>query len=294
MNGNTLKLLAISTFLKVLAIFGRLPSGHIDTFIRVYAIGSLAKLGHIRTIRLLINPISAIRYWEFDFAWRHLPSLKNQHILDVSSPRFFGLYLARKYPGITYRMINPDKKDIEETDYHKNTLQLQNFSVHAQDAVSLPYKKNTFDLVISISVIEHIAGYGDSKAMKEMFRVLRPGGKLILTTHVMKKGRTEYRESDQYALGLKKKKGKYFFERVYDAASLENRIIRPVGIKPDSMEIIGEKRSGWFDDYIDRWRKHKLETIVFDQWYMLTKFKSHKAIESLNGMGVIGLVFIKP
>lgn len=55
----------------------------------------------------------------------------------------------------------------------------------------MPFPDENFDAVIAVSTIEHIGlgAYGDpvqegadSKAIKEIHRVLKPGGRLILTT----------------------------------------------------------------------------------------------------------------
>jgi ubiquinone/menaquinone biosynthesis C-methylase UbiE len=48
------------------------------------------------------------------------------------------------------------------------------------DAQNLPFADDSFDLVISCETIEHLPDA--SKALREMFRVSRPGGKLLLTT----------------------------------------------------------------------------------------------------------------
>lgn len=44
----------------------------------------------------------------------------------------------------------------------------------------LPFKKNAFDVVTCVDVIYHKAIKDDSKALKEFFRVLKPGGLLII------------------------------------------------------------------------------------------------------------------
>ena len=54
-----------------------------------------------------------------------------------------------------------------------------NFSV--QDLTSLNFEDNFFDAVTCISVLEHIKPGSDTKAISELIRVLKPGGKLILT-----------------------------------------------------------------------------------------------------------------
>ena len=289
-----LRLLLLSTLLKIIAIIRQIPSNDIDTFIRKFAFKSYIKLGYRRFLVLLINPISSTRYWEFDFVNKNIIPKGKQKVLDVSSPRFFGIYLTSKYKNIQYVMINPDKNDVKETAlYHEASGGLNNFSVQIGNALSLPFNEGIFDIVISISVIEHIAGPGDKKATQEMWRVLKPGGKLIITTHVSKMHRIEYRNIDQYGLGHRKSGGKYFFQRMYSKKSLEKRVIHAIGQIPESQIIIGEINNGWFDKYIKAWQKNGLKTTVNDPWYILTKFDYFKQINDLPGIGVIGMVFIK-
>ena len=51
-----------------------------------------------------------------------------------------------------------------------------------QDMKKLSYQDNFMDVVISFSAIEHIPGEGDILAAKEMHRVCKPGGHIILGT----------------------------------------------------------------------------------------------------------------
>ncbi len=48
------------------------------------------------------------------------------------------------------------------------------------DGKSLPFPDQTFDAVVSFEVFEHVASI--DHALVEVFRVLKPGGKLLLTT----------------------------------------------------------------------------------------------------------------
>lgn len=288
-----LKLLLISLGIKILSIFVRLPGSDIDTFIRLFVLGSIRKLGIEHAFQLCINPISSVRYFEFDFVRRQLDIGQTKKILDVSSPRAFAFWLCKNNSHIQYTMINPDPLDRKETLLQLSALSVRDMKVKNGNACKLAFRENTFDTVISISVIEHIEGKGDSQAMKEMWRVLRPGGKLILTTHVMKKYRDEYRNIDQYNLHTPKEKKRYFFQRIYDKKSLQKRVMDAIGIKPTIIELIGEKEKGWFDEYVKRWRERGLKETVWDPWYIMSKFQKYDAIGQLPGVGVIGLVFEK-
>ena len=289
-----IKLVIISIFCKLVATLNKLPSGEIDTFARIAAIRYARKLGWARAFLLFVNPISSVRYFEFDFVKRKLGKLDSQKILDISSARLFGIYLASKYPKIKYQMINPDVNDVEETNRCVTAIgNLNNFSVKQANALNLPYKDSTFDFVITISVVEHIDGSGDSKAMREMWRVLKPGGRLIITTHVSSKYIVEYRGFDQYNLGIKRKRRKYFFQRIYDEKQLKERIFKPIRTEPKIVEIWGEKEKGWFNKYVKRWIKNKWRETVYDPCYMINQFKKFNEIKELPGSGVIGMVFQK-
>lgn len=52
-------------------------------------------------------------------------------------------------------------------------------NIVTSDVSKLPYKDNFFDVVSCMDVVEHIEN--EEKAIKEIFRVLKPGGKLLLT-----------------------------------------------------------------------------------------------------------------
>lgn len=59
------------------------------------------------------------------------------------------------------------------------------------DLTNIPFKNNTFDIVISEDVFEHIENY--SKAFLEIYRVLKPGGVHIFTVPIHEAHLTESR-----------------------------------------------------------------------------------------------------
>ena len=63
--------------------------------------------------KLLINPVSIVRYFEFDFVLKNFQTNKSNmnKILDISSPYLLGYYVAANFDG-EYKYINPDKNDL--------------------------------------------------------------------------------------------------------------------------------------------------------------------------------------
>jgi len=79
-------------------------------------------------------------------------------------------------------------------DIRQSEIQYPNFTTIVADICDNTLKSNQFDYVILLSTIEHIGlqtVYGtvssessDQKAIAECFRVLKPGGKLLITTPI--------------------------------------------------------------------------------------------------------------
>jgi SAM-dependent methyltransferase len=59
------------------------------------------------------------------------------------------------------------------------------------DLTALPLAEYTFDAIFCISVIEHLEEKGALAAIREMRRVLRPGGRLLLTTDYYENSRAK-------------------------------------------------------------------------------------------------------
>lgn len=63
----------------------------------------------------------------------------------------------------------------------KDTFKDTNVTIKQLDVTRLPYDDNTFDVVIATSMLYHIADI--SKALSELSRVLKTGGKLYASTY---------------------------------------------------------------------------------------------------------------
>lgn len=244
---------------------------------------------------LLVNPVSSVRYFEFDFVSRCLPLKKEMKVLDVSSPWLFGLWTAKNHK-VDYVYINPDKREFaairEFLDIDKGK---GSYMFSAQDATKLPYPDCIFDAIVSISVIEHISENGDSKAITEMWRTLKPGGQLILTFPVMRTYEDEYRNNNVYSLpSVEQKNDLYFFQRFYDETAIKKRMLDHLpSHKIEKSELFGEIDKGFFRDYEKRWISDGLKETVRDPWLMVTSMKQYESLESMPGLGVMGVSIVK-
>lgn len=120
--------------------------------------------------------------YECMFAAEMIQRIKPKNLLDIGSHRKFiiGL-LANSY-------------EVTILDVRRSFIpSLNNENRIGGDAKEILMKSESFDVVISLCSLEHfgLGRYGDEfdldgdkKAIKEMFRVLKPGGYLILTTTI--------------------------------------------------------------------------------------------------------------
>ncbi|PYU66629.1 MAG: hypothetical protein DMG49_21510 [Acidobacteria bacterium] len=60
-------------------------------------------------------------------------------------------------------------------------LREDGFRTQKEDATRLSFADSSVDMITAVSTIEHIPGEGDSLAMREFCRVLRHGGRLVVT-----------------------------------------------------------------------------------------------------------------
>jgi SAM-dependent methyltransferase len=124
--------------------------------------------------RLLV-PLDPWRYYEMG---RVADELFSGRCLDVSSPKLLPSLLQREEKG-SWLGIDLFSKEIENWKRIDPKLDLD-----VQDASNMPYAGDTFDAIVCLSVLEHIGSGKDATALAEMWRVLKPGGVLHLTTDV--------------------------------------------------------------------------------------------------------------
>ncbi|MBK7379048.1 MAG: class I SAM-dependent methyltransferase [Ignavibacteriales bacterium] len=246
--------------------------------------------------KLFLNPVSIVRFFEFDFALKNLikHSTDEKNILDISSPYLFGFYSAEHFSG-NYTYLNPDKKDLSLVKKYSSKLTFNmNYKTDEADATKLSYENNSFTSIISISVIEHINNNGDLEAIKELWRVLKPDGILILTFPAGKIFSEQFRDDDVYGLNNSQRNNKYFFQRIYDDETLKSRLLNQIdNFTILDKEIFGETISTFYSEYEKRWKQNRFSESVKDPFYISKYFKRFNSTDKLPGMGVIGIAIRK-
>jgi ubiquinone/menaquinone biosynthesis C-methylase UbiE len=103
---------------------------------------------------------------------------KGAKILDLGAGT--GYFSSLLYNTLKSKSLNPEEI-IQASDYYPENFKFDKLSCQFGDFnTGLPYEDNTFDVVCSIEVIEHIED--QFQLMREIFRIIKPGGILVLTT----------------------------------------------------------------------------------------------------------------
>jgi SAM-dependent methyltransferase len=197
------------------------------------------RLGAKKTLGKILQPINSYtRFPEYYFVEgsirEYLLGLVREErakILDVGSPKCFGLYLASQLDA-EIQLTDVYPPDLKEAEFLWGGIRHHGkgdavFSV--EDARFLRYPAEQFDVVYSMSVIEHVEGErGDSESILEMMRVLKPGGLLLVTIpcgqKYVEQNRIESRKARQGTWHGDRR----FFQRIYTPAAVEERIFAAV------------------------------------------------------------------
>ncbi|MEX2570206.1 MAG: class I SAM-dependent methyltransferase [Gemmatimonadota bacterium] len=113
--------------------------------------------------------------WEYPWALSRAELPAGSRVLDAGAgDSIFSVYLAKRGHRVT----------AVDLSFAGTLGELHHVPIEyvRADLTDLPQPSASFDAVFCISVIEHLSEEQVPKAMAELRRVLRPGGKLLLTT----------------------------------------------------------------------------------------------------------------
>src|SRR5258705_895717 len=98
-------------------------------------------------------------------------------ILDAGCGDGFYLHLLSKLGKFQITGLDFDKNALKSA--KKNLNGVKNVKIIHGSVMDLPFKSNTFHKVVLTEGAEHLPD--DLKGLKEVYRVLKPGGILVLT-----------------------------------------------------------------------------------------------------------------
>jgi len=106
------------------------------------------------------------------------PHLRHGRILDIGCGNYplflMGTVFSEKY-GLDKIVQQANNKH-----FPNHNITLINFDIEAEDA--LPFTDDYFEVITMLAVLEHIEPDRAGKILKEIYRILKPGGMYILTT----------------------------------------------------------------------------------------------------------------
>ena len=198
-------------------------------------------------LKRLVLPVSYWRTAEFSYVWEQLAPVPKMRVLDLGSPKELALFLARD--------VNCE---IVAVDILESAVELsRRYAVatgcdgsgpgrvrsEVQDGRALPYEDNSFDAAFSVSVLEHIPDNGDSLALRELVRVVRPGGVIVVTTPFDLQHRDTFVQRTVYERSSERGEP-VFFERHYDHETLRVRLLDTPGTRVEDLQLWGERGIG--------------------------------------------------
>lgn len=143
--------------------------------------------------------------------------------------------------------------DIDEKDLIR-ARQIKKFKkLILADARNLPFAKDTFNTVLSNSVLEHIPNV--SKVFTESYRVLKPGGYLVVTVAVSTFYNNLFFTQVLEKMGFRSL-AKYYFQMI-------NKIFKHINVFPKEKWVSMVKKAR-FEVVVDKYIISKKSTMMFD------------------------------
>jgi SAM-dependent methyltransferase len=154
-----------------------------------------------------------------------------QNVLDIGSPKLLSLSLAVNMQSVIVHSIDILQAEADEAMENASRLRCENLVPGVQDARCLGYADNSFDLIVSLSVFEHIAPEmgGEVPASRELGRILAPKGIAVLTVPFSRTYFAEYRVGQIYERASSHEEP-IFFQRFYDYDLLMRNIVQASGL----------------------------------------------------------------
>lgn len=198
-----------------------------------------------QSLPYLIRPVNYWRAVEYRIVMDEAGFGPGDRVLDVGSPKLLALYLAGVV-GARVVATDIDGYFIKTyTDVRaQERIPAERLALRVEDGRRLSFAEASFNKVYAISVLEHIPDDGDSQCVREMARVLEPGGRCLITVPFAPEARAEYIDpAGLYwaAHSQSDSTGRVFYQRRYGERELYERLIEPSGLRLRRLRYVGER-----------------------------------------------------
>jgi SAM-dependent methyltransferase len=206
-------------------------------------------LGAKKTVGKILQPINSYtRFPEYHFfaeaiggsLRRTAGQASRPRILDVGSPKLLGLYLAY-HEAVDVHLTDISRLNVAEYKWQWDAIRAKArgrvfFSL--QDARNISEANHTFDVVYSMSVIEHIEqDLHDPRAISELLRVLKPGGELALSVPIGRSHVEQFTSRFSYEADQPQTQQAHFFQRIFDQETARKHIVEAVAPYVDDLRV---------------------------------------------------------
>jgi 2-polyprenyl-6-hydroxyphenyl methylase/3-demethylubiquinone-9 3-methyltransferase len=109
-----------------------------------------------------------------------LPKVKNKRILDVGCGGGFYSFIVAKQGACNIVGVDLEKACIKAAQLNLDRKMSLSIDGVVADTTKLPFRNESFDLVLCVDVIEHVEA--DRKVICELFGLLKPQGFLVISS----------------------------------------------------------------------------------------------------------------
>lgn len=196
----------------------------------------------IDLVRFLMG-IGYERSIEYPWVFNALEISPRDVLIDIGSGNTIFPLFVKRQTRATVHAVDLDESILRLIPYAQkaglsSSLADETLVIRQTDSVRLPYGDEAFDCLSCISTIEHVPDDGDPDMMRELMRVVKPGGRLALSVPINKRHTDVFIRRDVY--DRKFTGDPVFFERQYDSETIYSRLIVPSGARLTAIQAFGE------------------------------------------------------
>jgi SAM-dependent methyltransferase len=208
-----------------------------------------ARLNSALGLGRALRGLDYVRCLEFPLVYNHLDLRPGMRHLDAGArTSVFPLFVASRNEVEVHAVDLDSTVEAQGALAERMGARLKGKLVARQaDLRELPYPDGHFDRVTVISVIEHVPDPGDTEGIRELARVLAPGGRLILTVPFGMTPRDFFMERTVYSETYHGEP--VFFQRHYSPGTLEDRLLGPSGLRVAKRGYFGEAGFPFFNRF---------------------------------------------